>query len=188
MRIQRLICAVMFALIGAAADATAQTPPRPQEQIYGYPTGPWMMGPGGMMGGSPMGPWMVGRYGNAAGRNTQGRMTMCSMMNYRTVGRLAYLKTKLQVTGAQEAFWNAYLDAVQKNFQNMAARCNDLIGANARSASSLPDRLAMHEQFMAAQLDAMRAIERNLKPLYTALNDNQKEVANQLIWCPARMM
>ncbi len=37
---------------------------------------------------------------------------------------------------------------------------------------------------MAAQLDAIRAMNKALKPLYAALNESQKETANQLFWGP----
>lgn len=162
-------------------SATAQ--PVPPQQNWGY--GPWMMGQGGMMGGYPMGPWMMGRGGMMGG---QGGAWMCGMMNYQMSGRLAYLKTELQITGAQEALWNAYANAVQDTSKGMVARCNTMMGGNAWNTLSLPDRLSRHEQFMAVQLDALRVIDRSLKPLYAALNDGQKKVADQLIWCPMGMM
>ena len=191
MRIQRFAGIALFILIGGAA--LAQTPQSPQAQGYGYAMGPGMMGPGmmgqgGMMGGAPMGPWMMGAYGNAAGGNAQSGAGMCNMMSYRMGGRLAYLKTELQIGKAQEALWNAYAQAVQDNSQGMVARCNSLIGANRPGALNLPDRLARHEQFMAAQLDALRAVDKSLKPLYEALSESQKKAADQLIWGPMGMM
>ena len=56
------------------------------------------------------------------------------------------------------------------------------------STVSLPDRLDQHEQLMAAQLDAVRAMNKALKPLYAALNDDQKKTADQLFWGPMGMM
>ena len=41
---------------------------------------------------------------------------------------------------------------------------------------------------MAAQLDALRAMNKTLKPLYAALSDTQKQAANQFIWGPMGMM
>jgi hypothetical protein len=157
----------------------------PTQQNWEYQMGPWMMGQSGMMGGTPMGPWMMGRNGMMGG---QGGAWMCSMMSYHMSGRLAYLKAELQITGAQEVLWNAYASAVQSNSHNMAARCNTMMGGNAWNTLSLPDRLARHEQFMAVQIDALRAIDKNLKPLYASLSDSQKKVADQLIWCPMGMM
>jgi LTXXQ motif family protein len=41
---------------------------------------------------------------------------------------------------------------------------------------------------MAAQLDAVRAMDKLLKPLYAALSDSQKQTADQLFWGPMGMM
>jgi hypothetical protein len=48
--------------------------------------------------------------------------------------------------------------------------------------------LDQHEQFMAAQLDALRAMNKALKPLYAALSETQKQAADQLFWGPMGMM
>jgi len=58
---------------------------------------------------------------------------------------------------------------------------------NKRGANLL-DRLDQHEQLMAAQLDAVRAMNKSLKPLYAALSDDQKKTADQLFWGPMGMM
>ena len=52
----------------------------------------------------------------------------------------------------------------------------------------LPDRLDQNEQLMAAQHDALRAMNKALKPLYASLSDDQKKAANQLFWGPMGMM
>jgi ATP-dependent Clp protease ATP-binding subunit ClpA len=41
---------------------------------------------------------------------------------------------------------------------------------------------------LAAQLDAVRAMNKALKPLYAALNDSQKKTADQLFQGPMGMM
>lgn len=63
-----------------------------------------------------------------------------------------------------------------------------MIGQRGASTVSLPDRLDQHEQFMVAQLDVVRATNKALKPLYAALSDSQKKVADQLFWGPMGMM
>ncbi|MGB8365315.1 MAG: Spy/CpxP family protein refolding chaperone [Rhizomicrobium sp.] len=181
--LQKLAVGTVIVLCGAASVAIAQPSASQQPQGYGYMMGPWMMGTNGMIGG-PMGPGMMG---GGPGGNGQGG-SMCSMMNYQIGGRLAYLKAELQITQPQEALWNAYADAVQKNSRSMAARCNSMMGGNTWNTLSLPDRLTRHEQFMALQIDALRAIDKSLKPLYATFSDSQKKVADQLIWCPMGMM
>lgn len=180
------VAAAMLAAIAMADGANAQPSGTAQNPWNnGWTMGPWMMGSNGMMGGTPMGPWMMGRGGMMGG---QGGGWMCSMMSYQMGGRLAYLKAELQITTAQESLWNAYATAVQSNAQTMVARCNTMMGGNAWNTLSLPDRLTRHEQFMALQVDALRAIDKSLKPLYASFNDSQKTVADQLIWCPMGMM
>jgi hypothetical protein len=55
-----------------------------------------------------------------------------------------------------------------------------MMGQPGRSAANLPDRLDQHEQLMAAQLEAVRTMNKALKPLYAALSDSQKKTANEL--------
>lgn len=45
-----------------------------------------------------------------------------------------------------------------------------------------------NEQLMAAQREAVRAMDKALKPLYAALSDAQKKTADQLFWGPMGMM
>jgi hypothetical protein len=52
----------------------------------------------------------------------------------------------------------------------------------------LPERLEEHEQLLGSQLDALRAMNKALKPLYAALSDDQKQTADQLFWGPMGMM
>ena len=167
----------LFAMAGLMTSADAQQPgPQDQwgDQGYGY-----MMGPNGMMGGRGMGPWMMW--------NGQGA-SMCTMMTGHIEGRLAYLKTELKITDAQDSLWNVYASAARDNAQAMATHCTAMTGQRAATGISLPDRLDQHEQFMAAQLDAMRAMNKALKPLYAALSDSQKQTADQFLRGPMGMM
>ncbi len=114
--------------------------------------------------------------------------SMCAMMGSNIEGRLAYLKAELKITQPQEPLWTAYASAARDNAQNMATRCTAMMGQSGTAAISLPDRLDRHEQFMAAQLDSLRATNKVLRPLYDALDDTQKQAANQLFWGPMGMM
>lgn len=172
----------LFAMAELMTSADAQQPgPQDQsgDQGYGYTMGPWMMGPNGMMGGRGMGPWMMG-----AGQGAY----MCAMMTSHIEGRLAYLKTELKITDAHGSLWNAYASAARENAQAMDTHCTAMMGQRGAAGISLPDRLDQHEQFMAAQLDAMRTMNKALKPLYAALSDSQKQTANQFLWGPMGMM
>lgn len=173
--------AIAAAIVGTAV---AQDQPTQQGTSPGWTWGPrGMMGYGfmgpGMMGNGTMGPWMMGGSGSAE--------AMCSAMASHIDGRLAYIKAELKVTDAQDSLWNAYAVAARDNTKNMIARCTTMMGKR-DSQVSLPDRLDQNEQLVAAQLDAVRAMDKALKPLYAALSDGQKKTADQLFWGPMGMM
>ena len=175
-----LVALAIAAAIGSTAVAQSQSP---QQTSPGWTWGPHgMMGYGfmgpGMMGNGGMGPWMMG--GGSA-------EAMCSAMASHIEGRLAYIKAELKVTDAQDPLWSAYAVAARDNAKTMIARCTTMMGKR-DSPASLPDRPDQNEQLMAAQLDAMRAMNKALKPLYAALSDGQKKTADQLFWGPMGMM
>jgi LTXXQ motif family protein len=137
-----------------------------------------MMGPG-MMGYDRGGPWMM--------RGDSGQ-AMCGAMAGHIEGRLAFVKTELKITPAQEALWNTYAAAARDSANTMLTRCTTMMGQRGASKVSLPDRLDQNEQLMAAQLDAVRATNKALKPLYADFSDSQKQSADQLFWGPMGMM
>ena len=155
---------------GAAAQQPAADTGRGGGPGYGMMnrgiTGPGMMSPG-MMGGGMMG-W--GGHGAA----------MCAAMAGHIDGRLAYAKAELKITDAQEVLWKAYAEAARANAQAMNAHCTAMMGKGDAKPIPLPDRLDQHEQFMSQQLDAMRAADKALKPLYAAFSDTQKQAADDL--------
>jgi hypothetical protein len=102
-------------------------------------------------------------------------------------GGLGYIKAELKVTNAQEPLWNAYAASARDNANTMISHCTAMM-AKRGSQAGLPDRLDQHEQLMAAQLDAVRAMNNALKPLYAALSDSQKKTADQLFWAPMGTM
>jgi len=63
-----------------------------------------------------------------------------------------------------------------------------MMARHSGATASLPERLDQNEQLMAAHLDAMRATNKALKPLYAALSESQKQTADQLFWGPMGMM
>ncbi|MGO9049951.1 MAG: Spy/CpxP family protein refolding chaperone [Xanthobacteraceae bacterium] len=132
------------------------------------------------MGGGGMGPWMMGWGGSG--------QAMCNAMAGHIEGRLAYIKAELKITDAQESLWNAYAEAARDNAKAMQSHCGTMMNQRGASTGSLPDRLDQHEELMAAQLDAVRAMNKALKPLYGALSDSQKRTADQLFSGPMGMM
>ncbi len=169
-----IIAASIFAAMAIGGNVKAQ-----QSEVQQTQPGPgYRMGPS-MMGGWGMRHWMGGDDQDAP---------MCTRMASNIDGRLAFLKTELKITEGQESLWTAYAKAARDNATNMAARCTTMMGENGPARLSLPDRLDLREQFMAAQLESLRTLNKALKPLYAALDDNQQKAANELIWGPMGMM
>jgi hypothetical protein len=168
--------ALAAAIVGTAVaqDQSAQQGTSPGWTWSPRGTMGGFMGPG-MMGFGGTGPWMMGGTGAAE--------AMCSAMGSHIEGRLAYIKAELKVTDAQESLWNAYAVAARDNAKTMVARCTTMTGKR-DSQVTLPDRLDQNEQLMAAQFEAVRAMDKALKPLYAALSDGQKKTADQLFWGP----
>ncbi len=135
-----------------------------------------VIGPGMMGGGS----WMM-RWG-ASGQ------AMCNAMAGHIEGRLAFVKAELKITEAQEPLWNTYAAAARDSTNTMLARCTTVMGQRNGPIASLPDRLDENEQLMTAQLDATRAMNKAIKPLYASFSDTQKKSADQLLWGPMGMM
>ena len=183
------MCFLAAALVIAGGIGAADAQDQAQRQAP--PTGSMMgtagprglgygfMGPG-MMGSGGMGPWMMGWGGSPA--------DMCNAMAGHVEGRLAYLEAELKITEAQEALWNSYATAARDNAGAMTAHCNATMTQRRATGVSLPDRIDQHVRLMEAQLDAVRAMEEALKPLYAALSEVQKRTADQLFWSPMGMM
>jgi hypothetical protein len=170
--IRRFAIAAALALAGLVASAGAQQPAAPQgpeyRPGYGFATGAHDAGFG------HWGRWMMGWWG---GSDAQ----LCAKMVSRMEGRLAHLKAELKITAAQEPLWTAYASTARDNAQTLSGLCTATFGEPSE-ALSLPERLDLREQLMAARLDAMRASDKVLKPLYAALDDSQKRIADQLLW------
>ena len=168
--------AIVLAMAGMANAADApQQAPQAQASAAGH-----MMNHDGLMGGRHMGPGMMD------GEGPDGMM--CMMMGRHIEGRLAFLKTELKITANQEALWNAYADAARANAKEVAGHCTTMMNKANGSATSLPDRLDQHEQLMAAHLEALRAMNKALKPLYAALTEQQKKDIDEIAWGPIGMM
>jgi predicted lipid-binding transport protein (Tim44 family) len=169
-------------LMAAAMIGTASAQNQSAQQGAANPGG--MMG---MMGPGMMGPGMMGMIGPGMMPGASGP-AMCIAMAGHIDGRLAYLKAELKITEAQEQLWKSYAAASRDNTNTMLARCTTMMNRHSGSTASLPDRLDQNEQLMAAHLDAMRAMNKALKPFYAALSDDQKKTADEILWGPMGMM
>ncbi|MFO7856760.1 MAG: Spy/CpxP family protein refolding chaperone [Paracoccaceae bacterium] len=143
--------------------------------------GSGMMGGGsGMMGGDqggPMGPGMMGgRMGHGPMMGMHGMMGDPSD---RIEGRLAFLRAELDITSEQEDEWDAFAEAARASAATMGEMHGKM--TSMQDPPSLPERMSMMEDMMTARLEALRAMEEAVGPLYDALNPEQRETADSLM-------
>jgi hypothetical protein len=169
----------MSALI--AGQALAQ---QPQHDEHDPPAPPAAAGPGmqgGMAGAGDMP--MMGMMRMMMGRDG---MSMMGAMARHVEGRLAFLKTELKITDAQLPLWNSVADAMRANAKSIGDMPGGVMGGS--QTATLPDKLAMREKMMTAHLEALRKFKAAVDPLYTALSDEQKKTADELLIGPMGMM
>lgn len=141
--------------------------------------------PGGMMGSGMMGmmPMMRG----------DGMMEMMSMMHggmmggmpfEHVEGRLAFLKTELKITSAQEPQWNNFADAIRSVAQSMKPMHEQMMQGMMQGTESAAARLDRYERMLSGRLKVVRTIKTAFEPLYAALSDEQKTVADKLLASP----
>lgn len=169
---------------GSAPEATAPAPPG-----AGAPA---MMG-GGMMGGDMMEMMkqMMGQHAgtmrgmrSAEGPADAGPMAMM-ISPERIEGRIAFLRTEMKVTEAQQPLWEAVAEALRAN----AAPSQELMSGRMQSDLSprLPQRLADRESVLSARLEGLRNLKAAVEPFYAALDETQKASADELLM-PMGMM
>jgi len=95
-------------------------------------------------------------------------------------GRLAFLKTELKITPAQEAQWQQYASVMRQNATSL-----DQAIANARlhrgTAMNAVERMEVREQFAKVRADNEARLLTAFKPLYASLSPEQQQVANALM-------
>ena len=110
----------------------------------------------------------------------------------RIEARLAYLKTALKITPAQEAQWNAYAATVRKEAaereqkmgewrQKIAQARKDGPQGAERARPSALERLERQQQFLAQASAKLNERAAAIKPLYESLNPEQKKVADVVL-------
>jgi protein CpxP len=111
----------------------------------------------------------------------------------RAEARLAYIKTALKITPAQEPQWNAYANFVRKNAGDMHQRMEQRMqsGAPHRTGGERPnaiERLERQQAFLAQaskRVGDLLAVE---KPLYESLSVEQRKIADEVLGERARPM
>jgi len=180
------------ALLATAAPSFAQDAHHPDTAADAAPPAaslapsgpPAMAGPGmmsgmmpGMMSGEMMGPNMMSMMSMLA---SMGQM----MAPEHVEGRLAFLRTELGITEAQQPLWDAFAGALRANARGIAgtmANTQGTMPAPSAALLALPQRIELQERMLAARLDGLRQVSAALGPLYAALDDAQKRTFDTLL-------
>ena len=94
-------------------------------------------------------------------------------------GQIAFFKTELKITDAQEPQWNAFADALRANaahLQQAVAKATE-----AKGVVAVPEQMERRIALLTALLDTMQSMQSAAKPLYAALTDEQRKVADELM-------
>ncbi|HEY7298201.1 MAG TPA: Spy/CpxP family protein refolding chaperone [Xanthobacteraceae bacterium] len=129
-----------------------------------------------MMGNMPMMPMEMMRMAAAA----MGGMATVDHIE----GRIAFLRAELRITEAQTTVWNAFADALRANSKTLGdARAAPMPQPDAglQQAPTITDRLDVQERWLTAQLEATKSIKSALTNLYSALSDDQKKIADEIV-------
>jgi hypothetical protein len=198
--------ATAFAIAALMTPTWAQSPAEhdanhPTDSAKSAPAPPaasplGMGGPQGGMGNMPMMGMM---------KDMQNMMSSMSMMNMmgmmqpmgmmgpgvggmatidRVEGRIAFLRTELEITDAQASAWNSFADALRANAKKLAEVRASMLpkpGDAQPKASTLAERLDLQEQWLLARLDGIRAMKSAFAKLNETLSDDQKKTANDLL-------
>jgi LTXXQ motif family protein len=113
------------------------------------------------------------------------RQADCGMGGMGTIdrveGRIAFLRTELKITDAQDVAWNAFADALRANAKSLGEVRASMTLQTGVAQQGLVDRLTLQEKWLAARLDGTRAIKSALTNLVGVLSDEQKKTAEQLL-------
>ena len=96
-------------------------------------------------------------------------------------GRIAYLKAEIKITPDQEDKWKTFAEALRR----AATQKNMMHGQmGSEKSMSWQDRLAKHEERLQAHLSLLKSVKDAADPLFASFNDEQREVANELLSGP----
>jgi hypothetical protein len=104
----------------------------------------------------------------------------CGMGGMATIdhveGRIAFLKTELKITDAQNDTWNAFADALRNN----AKRLGEL-RASMIPQATLVDRMSWQEKWLTARAENTHSILTAYTELAAKLSDDQNKTVEQLL-------
>jgi len=176
------------AFVALAMPAVAEEAHHSDSAVPAIPPAGTSPMPGGQPGITPGG--MMDPAMMSGGMMSSGMMSMMGPMVQMMApehieGRIAFLRTELKITDAQQPLWDAFADVLRANARAMVGMMTQMQGSMMTSQTAAPDtllqRIDLHEQMLAARLEDVRRTKTALQPLYAALDDTQKRTADELL-------
>jgi hypothetical protein len=131
-----------------------------------------------------MGPSSDAPQGLHAQQHDQGKRAF-RLPSERVEARLAYLKTALKITDAQQAQWEAFAEVQRRHARAADGRVKAIREGRAqRPQGERPNamqRLERRQQMLAAQSQRLSEVIAAARPLYAALTTEQKRIADELL-------
>lgn len=166
-------------LLAAAVAASLMAPATAQQQMQGGMQQGMQGSPGMMQGQGMQGQGMQGQMMGGQMMGNMGGHMMGGGPAKHIEGRLAFLKTELGITDAQMDAWKDYADAMRKSAGSMQQMHETMMSGD--PPTSFPDRMERREQMMSARIETLRTLRDAAVPLYEALDDEQKQVADSIM-------
>jgi len=94
-------------------------------------------------------------------------------------GHLAYMRARLGITDEQAPLWDALAENLRNNMNERIEARSEPRDPDAGPPSVL-ERLEREQERLAARIDHLDATASALTPLYDALDDEQKEIADRV--------
>lgn len=95
-------------------------------------------------------------------------------------GHLAFMRDRLGITDAQAPLWDAFADNLRDNMGERIQARSEQRDPELGPPSVL-ERLEREQERLSARLDRLDATANALTPLYEALDDGQKEIADRML-------
>jgi hypothetical protein len=159
-------------------DKMKAPPPSTPMQDQGKMGQPGAQGGMMMMMEKMMGGQMGGMSGPGPATGTTGMATGTADVTERIEGRIAFLKTELQITDKQMTDWNVLAEALRSGRQHLVEARKFLVMDGKTSSA---DRLARYEGHLTERLEAIKSARAAFVRLYPNLDDAQKQTADAIL-------
>jgi len=107
-----------------------------------------------------------------------GAMSGPADVTERLEGRIAFLKSELQISDKQAADWNGVAEALRSSRQHLL-EARKMMAMDDRLGSA--DRLEHYERHLSERLEALKAARLAFTRLYASLNESQKQTADSIL-------